>query len=91
MTRSTFVFPAPSAAEGIGRLMDLGHGAIRCNWVDTPTTADFEAIVRDWSFVGGDLAGGMRALLADLGTEKRQALLVRLSQITGRYQRALPG
>lgn len=91
MTRSTFVFPAPTIAEGVGRLMDLGHGAIHCNWVDTPVDADFEAIVRDWSFVGGDLAGGMRALLADLDDEKRQALLARLLQITGRHPRILPG
>ncbi len=63
MSHSDFLFASPSFLRGVGRTGDLFAASKywSYNYSHSPEEADARAIAHDWSQIGVDLRGTMKA------------------------------
>lgn len=61
-----FLFARPSFAEGVARLIDVGHTLDEYNRARDGAEADAIAMRADWHMVGDDLRSPMREVRASV-------------------------
>lgn len=59
---TTFLYPIPTFAEGVGRILDFGDTLSRYNRSATPELADRRAFEADWAAIADDLRVAAKAV-----------------------------